>query len=99
MKTNATNWTMWLSVTLLAAQVAASVMTLSFYRNDSAYRILVATNRILVVLSLCVGSALIVREVRRGRLRNAIWPTVLVLLTATEVALVVIGEILLPDPN
>ena len=74
-------------------------MTLSFYRNDSAYRILVATNRTLVVLSLCVGSALLVREVHRGQLRNAIWPAVLVLLTVAEVALVVIGEILPPDSN
>jgi hypothetical protein len=90
---------MRLSVTLLAAHVAATAMTISFYRIDSAYCILVATNRALAALSLCVGSALLVREVRRGRLRNAIWPAVLVLVTVAEVALVVLGEILLPDSN
>jgi hypothetical protein len=47
-------------------------MTLRFYRIDSLYRVLVFLNQAIIVVSLCVGTILLVHEIRRGRFRNAL---------------------------
>jgi hypothetical protein len=93
------NCAMRLSVALLIAHLAVTAMTLTLYRVDWLYRTLVATNRALMVSAFCVGIALFVWEVRCGRLRNAIWPALVVLWVVAWTGLFLLGEMSLSNRN
>ena len=84
---------------LLLAYIAAVFTALYFYRIESVYQPAVFLNKSLMAVSPCVGLLLLVREIRNGRRRNALWPAILVAVTGGALAVSLLGRILWPDPN
>ena len=92
-------WVAVLSGMLLLAYIAAAFTAVRFYQIDSVYRAAVFLNQALTATSLCVGPILVGREIHIGRSRNALCFAILVAVVGGILAIVMLGEILLPDPH
>jgi hypothetical protein len=91
------SWTARLSAALLLAHVAGSFVAIRFYQIDTIYRGAVGFSQALIALSLCLGTVLLIQEIRKSRYRIALWPAVLLCVVGGELALVLLGDVLLPD--
>lgn len=90
------SWTARLSAALLLAHLAAGFVAFRFYRIDRVYNAAVGVNQALIALSLCLGTVLLIREIRKRRYGIALWPAVLLGVVGGKLALLLLGELLLP---
>jgi hypothetical protein len=84
---------------LLLAHIVTSFAIFRFYQIDAAYRVLTFVNQALIAVSLCVGAVLVFRETRKGRPGNALWPAILLSAIGGELALLILGDMVLPQSS